>query len=558
MPLRHRQHRIALLPLDDRPCNAKFPRALARMVDYDTPTPPPHLLGRFQSPGNCEELGTWLQRTAGEVDCAVVSLDMLAYGGLVASRTAATPLEVARRRLDVLRDIRQAHPDLSIYASSTIMRLSVTASSDCAARHGELVRRYSELISGSRSEEQQAELEEIEEELPPEVLGEYLAARARNHQLNCYAVELASEGVLDFLALTQEDAAPNGPHVEEQAALRSLIQEREVGDRVMIYPGADEAGMTLLVRFIHQHMLRTPTVAVVYSSEDGADRIAPFEDRPVRETVSAHIAATGLEEAVGPAAADICLFVSAPAAYSREEEGQDDERCLQRCSELEEFVESIGSQLQAERPTVVCDLAFPNGADPALTQLLFDNLEIHRLAAYAAWNTAGNSLGSALAHGAMRLIALQDKGAFDLAYHVGQLDTMRYLALLDSLIDSEKTHMEFLLTRFVDDWAYQALVRQRATEYVGERLRNSAFDLAEGAAEAEEFVRAQLAQIAHELYLEQFLGRRCVRVGTGDDSADLVLCELEDVQIRLPWGRLFEVDLDFDFGVQMVANRSPA
>lgn len=555
MRLRHRQHRVAILPLDDRPCNLRFPRALAHMVDYDVPMPPPHLLGRFRVPGNCEELALWLQRVAGEVDCAVVSLDMLAYGGLVASRTTATPLEVAKRWLDVLRQIRKAHPELTIYGANVIMRLSVTASSEAAARHGELVRHYSELVSRDRTEEEQAELEQIEADLPHDVLGEYLAARERNHQVNRYAVELAAEGVLDFLALTQEDAAPQGPHLEEQAALRALIKARGVEDRVAIYPGADEGGMTLLVRFIHKHMLRTPKVAVVYANEQDAERVAPFEDRPARETVSAHIAAIGAEEAVGPAAADIGLFVSPPAAYGRREAADDEELFLQRCSDLEEFVESIGAQLQAERPTVVCDLAFPNGADPALTQLLFDNVEIHRLASYAAWNTAGNSLGSSLAHGAMRLIALQDKGAFDLAHHVGRLDTMRYLSLLDSLIDSEKTHVEFLLSRFVDDWAYQAQVRQQATEYVAERLRTSAFDLADGATEAEEFVRAQLAQMAHELYLEHFLGRRCVRIGTGDNSADLVLCELEDVQIRLPWGRLFEVDLGFRFGVQMVAER---
>jgi len=31
-----------------------------------------------------------------------------------------------------------------------------------------------------------------------------------------------------------------------------------------------------------------------------------------------------------------------------------------------------------------------------------------------------------------------------------------------------------------------------------------------------------------------------------------VLAELEETRVRLPWRRLFEVDLDFEFGVQLV------
>jgi hypothetical protein len=58
-----------------------------------------------------------------------------------------------------------------------------------------------------------------------------------------------------------------------------------------------------------------------------------------------------------------------------------------------------------------------------------------------------------------------------------------------------------------------------------------------------------------------FLGRQSVSIGTelrnhGSDSrSGLVLAELEETRVRLPWRRLFEVDLDLEFGVQMVAEQ---
>ena len=33
-----------------------------------------------------------------------------------------------------------------------------------------------------------------------------------------------------------------------------------------------------------------------------------------------------------------------------------------------------------------------------------------------------------------------------------------------------------------------------------------------------------------------------------------MLAELEETRVRLPWRRLLEVDLDFEFGVQLVAS----
>jgi len=63
------------------------------------------------------------------------------------------------------------------------------------------------------------ELARVEARIPRPLLAAYLAARARNHAVNRAALTLLSEGVIDFLVLTQEDTAPAGLHVTEQQSL---------------------------------------------------------------------------------------------------------------------------------------------------------------------------------------------------------------------------------------------------------------------------------------------------------------------------------------------------
>src|ERR1039457_190873 len=79
--------RIAFIPMDDRPATAQFPQATAAICGVHLEMPPPQLLGHFTKPGDADAIGQWLLSldTQG-LSAVVVSSDMLAYGGLVASR----------------------------------------------------------------------------------------------------------------------------------------------------------------------------------------------------------------------------------------------------------------------------------------------------------------------------------------------------------------------------------------------------------------------------------------------------------------------------------------
>lgn len=559
MTLRHRLHRVLYVPLDDRPYSVKQVRMLAEMVDYELLMPPLDLLGCFMTPGQPEEIAEWLLSEAQTgADAAIVSLDMLAYGGLVASRSPMVRTALALDRLDALTQLRQRAPELPVLASNVIMRLSVTASSDSSAMYWQLLRRYSELAGlaeESGSARYQRELDQLTRRLPPELLGQYHACRERNHIVNQKAIQLVGEGALDFLALTQEDAAPHGLHRPEQARLWEQITQRGLENRVAIYPGADEVGATLFSRFVHSHMEKVPRIYVLPSNSRHMKNTAMFEDRPFADTLAANINVIGGTVVDAPEQADLVLAVNAPMRHERDYYCSDERRepREERCRQFARRIAELNHHGLA-----VCDAAFANGAEDAfVSSLLEGGIEPLQLLSFGGWNTAGNSVGSTLAQGTLRLIALQDKGAFDLANVVISLSPMRYLRLLNSLIASERSHVALLFTHFVDDWLYMSRIRPRVTRTVISLLQASIFDLGNSYHQAEALVRSELAHAAADLWIEHFVGRQSVSVGSNSPGAagGLVLADLEETRVRLPWRRLFEVDVDFDFGVQVVGEQ---
>jgi hypothetical protein len=557
MTLRHRLHKVIYVPLDDRPYSVKQVRMLAEMVDYELVLPPLELLGCFMDPGQPEQITEWLMtEVQSGADAAILSLDMLAYGGLVASRGPNVRTQLALQRLEALEPLRERAPELQILASNVLMRLSITACSENSALCWSLLRRYSELVGlveDTGRESYRRELEQVKRKLPQDLLGQYLACRERNHEVNLKALDLVDKGVLNFLALTQEDAAEHGLHRPEQAHLLSEIENRKLQDKVMLYPGADETGATLFARFVHSHMQKVPQVYILPSNPKHMSNVATFEDRPFSETVAANVAVIGGEICDSPEDADLVLAVNAPMRRERAYYAEED-RAKVRLEKCRQFATRIA---ELNHPgLVICDAAFANGAEDAfVTSVIEAGVEPLKLLSFAGWNTAGNSVGSSLAHGTLRLIALQDKGAFDLANVVVTLTPMRYLELLNSLIDSERAHVGLLFYHLVDDWLYMSRVRPKVTQTVVSLLQASVFDLANSYQQAEAIVRDELTHDAADLWIEQFVGRQSVAIGSGEGLSGLTLADLEETRVRLPWRRLFEVDLDFEFGVQLVADQ---
>ena len=122
--------RIAVLPMDDRPVNYDYPRYLARAAGMEVVLPPREWLGNPWRASRHSELVDWLGRTAPESDAAVVAIDTLAYGGLIPSRTSPESAAAVVARIGVLRELKKLRPDLPILASSVVLRINRSDSSE--------------------------------------------------------------------------------------------------------------------------------------------------------------------------------------------------------------------------------------------------------------------------------------------------------------------------------------------------------------------------------------------------------------------------------------------
>lgn len=481
---------IGILPLDDRPATRIFPERIAAIAGIRALTPPREALGNFRTAGDFEALRSWLLAAAPAVDGLIVAADMLAYGGLVASRRADLPLETAEKRLAVLKELRRRFPELPIAAAGVLMRISLTVSDRASEKIYRDLIRYCEVryrADELHEEEFRAEKERLADAIPESALRTFERARARNFQINQRLIEMKADGTLSDLILLQEDSSACGPHLSEQRLLRQRIDAFGLRGEVLLYPGADEGTQTLSARWINGGA--APAVETIYTSERMASAVMPYEHCPLSESLSNHLRSAGFRTGAGGTLP--CFWVHTPCG--------DAERAA-AAARIEEL-------LRSGRMVAVADVWKANGADSAFLEELDARGLLPKLSAYAGWNTAGNTIGTALSfYSAVLKLESDADGA------------------LAAAEERRRARKVFLWERLADDWGYQSVVRPM----IEARCDRDGIDYRSlGAAHASieaEVRRALSGWIAVHLPPEKF-----------------GLCGLAP-EIRLPWGRTFEVE----------------
>lgn len=504
--------RLILLPLDERPVNTRYPRQLAAIAGATLLLPPSHLLPRLREQADTYGLSLWLAEQAAEVDAVLVSVDLLGYGGLIPSRISHDTSGEILARLDVLHQLRYSHPTLPIYAFNVITRIS-NADDNIEEplywdTYGTRLYRYSQLMHRARQFPHdavvQAELLAVRDAIPTEIITDFTRRRLRNHLVNLHLLELLADEVLTLLVLSSDDTSEYGFGSQEKSWLQAWAERLELPEtRLLMYPGADEIGGVMLLRALTADQ-PPPRFYVDYAIEADRSVIAPYEDSPIYITVERQISALGGVQTEDERAADFIVAVNTPSRIRREYDPTAPDFASEharRTPALTAFVERVAAWLKAGRRVIMGDVAYPNGADPDLIDLLLSQIQVAQLAAYGGWNTAGNTLGTALAQG---LAAAQAKTAAQ-----------------------QTAQQQFLLHRFIEDWGYQHLVRQQVRTW----LENTS-----GTADITPPTEAAaLSLMAREL--EALLPR------LGSLSAGWRLTNL-----RLPWNRTFEIDFDLERG----------
>jgi hypothetical protein len=267
--------------------------------------------------------------------------------------------------------------------------------------------------------------------------------------------------------------------------------------KVAIQPGADEVSMLLLARAMSDKWAYHPKIKVFYSSDSMSQQAMPFEDRPLAKTVSFHIRAAGAVEVLAEKQADILYYVYT----SRFEKGR-----------AETFAREIAQKLP--KPVIIADVdprGDLQGGDSVFTEALRMKGVFSKLYGYACWNTAGNTIGTALPHG--------------LLYGVSKvvLKTKPPKIVQKRMANAQTW---FVLNRLLDDYSYHSLVRPKALARIKEQKWNP-FRL------NEEQAVVMKAFCAKEL--ELLVSKWAIPLKT----------TVSDFHFDLPWNRTFEGEIDF-------------
>lgn len=439
--------KIALLPLDERPANTRYPAHVAAIAGATLALPPEDALPNLRAPASRKDLTLWLEREAAQCDGIVASVDLLGYGGLIASRISYDGIDEVLQWILPLTELRSERRP--VFAFNVIQRISnaddATEEPAYWAQYGTRLYRLSRALD-LQGEQGSEELERSDSS-PAFALAvqDWLIRRARNHAVNLAMLREAAMGKFDLLVIPSDDTSPIGlsarerKHLEfwKDALLPALTPPLSQSEKVLMYPGADDLGSAMVARMINHQRHHAPRVFVHFTDSAMVNNVAPYEDRPIHQAVATQVMAVGAQTVAHIDDADLVLVVSPPFERKARDPHPFDMDADKRREQLLPAVQRIAQWVNEGRRVAIADVAFPNGAEPALVELLFAHVDITKLAAFGGWNTAGNTLGSVLGSAC---VPCEDNRA-------------RQIALAHHLLE---------------DWGYQAIVRDDLRSWLSE------------------------------------------------------------------------------------------
>jgi uncharacterized protein DUF4127 len=509
-----------LVPLDDRPANLLFVEQISRIGRPQQPlkVPPRSMLGRLYRPGDSQAVIEWVQESIKPGDTLFVSADMWLYGGLVASRTAAIDESTVQERLKALEEIGGG--GVTVHVLATIPRLSLRTS-DQQAPHEQTLSKWAakgDLPSAVAMLEARSEGRSVPypENVPEELVDEYLGVRNRNATTIGKLIELTRIGFVDSLVLGQDDSNKTGLHRFEQEQIKELIQENNVAEEVTLLSGIDELTMSMVSGVWAKRSGLAPRVRVVYSDPDAATKVPPLESLPLGTMIIQHLELSGAQ--LVESNPDVELYVYVPYKQPWKVPGEE------RRPDSEAFVKKVQLAMESPPAVAVADLSLVNRMDPFLAQSSLKELPLFDLEGFASWNTPANTVGTVVS----QLVC----------HHIAENSPQWTLS---DRLESEKTHQAFLLARFIDDYLFQTVVRDEVRdEFTG--LSSDADPLLNEFGPAGLSVRVRLVQWAEELFRQRYLGRTfCMKPQNLE-----VEFSRSKLEVVLPWPRTFEVEARLD------------
>lgn len=447
---------IGFIPIDNRPVCYTLAQGISAIDNsINLLLPPREFLGDLTKYADYEKIFDWLKNLP-ELDAVIISLDTLAYGGLIPSRRSSDTFDDIKNRIAELNEILN-YKHAKIYAFSSIMRISNNnineEEKDYWSKWGKKIFDYSFQTHKNGCESC------ISNIIPSEIIDDYLKTRKRNFEINKIYLEWQKEVFFETLIFSKDDCAQYGFNVQEAKAIELLGGFTKTG--------ADEIPLSLLAKAIPVKL----KIAPIFLESGEKDLISNYEDVSIENSVKGQIELAGCEISSSENA-DILLYVN----NFKEHQGE-----IVMKIPTEPF---SGIWETPKKPYMIADVRFANGSDKNfVNEFMKNRLDDKNFYGYSAWNTSANTLGSLICTAKVKWFA-------------NTVSIKNY---------NEKAFKKLQAVRLLDDWAYQANIRQTLDKPDNKKLKE--------------------LMIPYEKQVFEFLN------------------ENFEPEYKFPWNRLFEIEV---------------
>ena len=411
--------KIALIPIDNRPiCYTLVEDILAQDKNIKLFMPERNLLGSLTKQANIDGIYNFLENLE-EVDILVISLDTIAYGGLVSSRRCPETYEQIKERVLKFKEIIKKKAK-KVLAFSSIMRISNNnineEEKEYWAQWGKRIFEFSYYQHKSRKEKS---YNCVYNQIPQDILDDYLDTRKRNFDINKLYLDWMEDKTLDTLVFSKDDTGQYGLNVEEAEYLEAQIKKRNLN--AFVKTGADEIPLTLIARALNDNL----TVDVRYVWENSTDEISKYEDISVKNCTEGQLKLANFKLSKN---ADLIFIVN----NFQHRQGD---------YVLGEEINKLSKQINfPDKKYFIADISNANGADCGLIEQLLSNKIDENLTSFCGYNTSANSIGCAILGAVVNYNAQKNNTCNEFAFK------------------------KLMFIRLLDDWAYQANVRKYVRE----------------------------------------------------------------------------------------------
>ena len=511
--------KLILLPLDSRSQTMNFPVDLGKLANINVLLPPIGLMDNNKEAAKKDDLLAWLEANASQADAIILSTDLLLHGGLIASRRingdqlTAPYSDEWEKKIDSLLvklwQIKKNNPNLKIYSFSIIPRQLVSGEPPASYYQPHLYyySQYKDKVAQFENPKDIQKLSEWSSVLPNEIISQYKLLFERNFTLNQRLIDQTEKGLFDLLIIGQDDAQPFGVPNWYREKNELYAKEKQLWNRKVFFTGGtDEIAQLLVARYKIDDSQTHFKIFTYFTESETSHRIFPYMRETLEVNASEKLKILGVEKSNTPDQSDLILVIHGGFPKSNS-------------SQIKQSVLQINQWLHQNKKIAITDLSRNFQKDQTLLpHLLKANTPLLQLTSYAGWNTASNSLGTALSQG---ILFSQGKD---------------FEPITEVLPVRHKEQAKFLIARLLDDWAFQKSIQY----YENTWMKFTDYNPYQLDGESQKIARRTSDEIRNEfsqLYRSS-LALTPYRVGSQKFY-------LEDVEFTLsfPWQRTFEINL---------------